>query len=383
MLCMICFTLFLEGSIGVLILAFLIFFPIFSTALTLYCSKRVYVTLTVEPLAEKGRPTEITTKTEKTTRLPLPFLRYTITPDAHFEELGKDVQLALGLDETEQRVHTFTPLVCGKALIEIQQLRLTGYLGFLNRNIRQSTAVSILILPKVPELQSGNRLFHTICSSTIITEEEEETQSAALGGTNTIAGYEHREYVPGDLLKRINWKLSSKKDTLMVRLDESLSIAKTSVVLDFHRSSDMDPTLEQLKSEEIITEGALGMLSLCAGQGMGCSFFYTNGAQWRETAVDAPAQAEQLAVTVMEEGFCRLQQRIPDALLQNTQSGVYLVFTNAPDRALITQAMALQGDVHIIVPAGTIAMVPEPLHLWNISKDYRIFPAGQSDDGKG
>ncbi len=59
-------------------------------------------------------------------------------------------------------------------------------------------------------------------------EEAEEGHSVMSGG---LPGYEHREYFPGDSLRRINYKLSAKKRRLMVRLDESNGLASTNILI--------------------------------------------------------------------------------------------------------------------------------------------------------
>lgn len=59
-------------------------------------------------------------------------------------------------------------------------------------------------------------------------EDAEEGRSVTAGG---LPGYEHREYVPGDSPRRVNYKLSAKKRRLMVRLDESNGLASTNILI--------------------------------------------------------------------------------------------------------------------------------------------------------
>lgn len=64
-------------------------------------------------------------------------------------------------------------------------------------------------------------------------EDREEGATVSFGGT---PGYEHRPYIEGDSPRRINYKLSAKKQQLMVRLDESSGTESTNIVL----SADAD-----------------------------------------------------------------------------------------------------------------------------------------------
>ena len=58
--------------------------------------------------------------------------------------------------------------------------------------------------------------------------EQEEGASVTHGG---MPGYEHREYIAGDSLRRVDYKLSAKKRRLMVRLDESSGFSATNLYI--------------------------------------------------------------------------------------------------------------------------------------------------------
>ncbi|MCH5196466.1 MAG: DUF58 domain-containing protein [Oscillospiraceae bacterium] len=59
--------------------------------------------------------------------------------------------------------------------------------------------------------------------------EAEEGVSVMHGG---LPGYEHREYTAGDSLRRVDYKLSAKKQKLMVRLDESAGYSSTNLFIE-------------------------------------------------------------------------------------------------------------------------------------------------------
>ena len=124
------FTLFIEAKFGVLMLAFLILMPLFSALITLYGRKKIRLSFVLQPMVKKQQKAQLSTRTEKITGIPLPFLRYTILPDAHFSTAPTDVQLALGSKEQIDRRHEITATICGKGKIELIQPRLTGYLAF-------------------------------------------------------------------------------------------------------------------------------------------------------------------------------------------------------------------------------------------------------------
>lgn len=66
-------------------------------------------------------------------------------------------------------------------------------------------------------------------------ENAEEGKTVLSGG---LPGCEHREYVPGDALRRINYKLSAKRGKLMVRLDETSGTASVNLLISQNAGSE-------------------------------------------------------------------------------------------------------------------------------------------------
>ena len=116
---------------------------------------------------------------------------------------------------------------------------------------------------------------------------------------NTSPGYEHREYVHGDPLKRVNWKLSSKKDKLMVRLDEAVASVQPMIVLDLYRNSRTAPE-EAILGEEQIIRSVFGLLSLLVNQGIASTLIYRgSGGDITAESVDNPEYPEQLLLKIL------------------------------------------------------------------------------------
>ena len=68
-----------------------------------------------------------------------------------------------------------------------------------------------------------------VLPSALPSDNDEEAEEGSVSGG--FPGYEHRGYEPGDPLNRINYKLSAKKRTLMVRRDENTSAQSTDIVI--------------------------------------------------------------------------------------------------------------------------------------------------------
>ncbi|MDE5834825.1 MAG: DUF58 domain-containing protein, partial [Ruminococcus sp.] len=107
------------------------------------------------------------------------------------------------------------------------------------------------------------------------------------------------EYIIGDPLKRINWKLSTKKSKLMVRLDEASATIQPSIVLDLFRNST-NPVEKAVSSEEKLLVSVFGLISLMIKQGIACSFtYYSPTGEVVTESVDNPDYPVQLLLKVL------------------------------------------------------------------------------------
>lgn len=125
---------------------------------------------------------------------------------------------------------SFRPMTCGLNRITVNEVRLSDLFGIVQfrRAAKESTLIGVL--PRVVEYKGPNV---TPSSAPTDDEQQEESRASLFGG---MPGYEHREYVAGDSPRRINYKLSAKRQKLMVRLDESTAVETTNIML----STDSD-----------------------------------------------------------------------------------------------------------------------------------------------
>lgn len=111
--------------------------------------------------------------------------------------------------------------------------------------IRKKVKVSETNVKTLPRYMENCYSRDTMIFSKYIADfDDSEEINSGLTTTSGFPGYEHREFVEGDSLKRVNYKISAKKDKLMVRLDEPVSSLRLAVILDNISSNDrfMDET---------------------------------------------------------------------------------------------------------------------------------------------
>lgn len=417
------FTLYMDGSIGVMMLAFLLVMPVLSLIVTLITMHGVQIAVTLPEECSKGKQTEAVVVLTKRTVLPLPFLRLRLYADAHFAPLNPSAaepldppvchgdhpfamlqyRIALRRHEKHQAVqHTpdmlplcFTmglqcrgeyriPLetrYCGKAAVRLTHIELTDFLRLFRFRIGAQPQGSMLILPQIPSMQTNNRLFQSVANDAITADDDSEATPAF--SASATPGYEHRDYIPGDSLKRVNWKLSSKRHKLMVRKDEPAALAKLTVILDFHR----DPMLQSgnaamakcLAAEQLMIESALGLISLCLQQGYPCVLYYQNEtAAWAELAADMPEQIAQESTRLLRGGFrsgyaLSESPLLPHAVTQRSDL-ILIHFSTHMAEETAAALEQLSAVLHIVQPiqSNRTGGYPKAASLWQINEEHRF-----------
>ena len=407
------FMLYLDGQIGVMMLAFLLLMPVISLLATLRVRKRISLTLTAPDTASKQKAFDAVLRLSKRTRLPVPFLRMQFTADAHFAPLipganplpakpvrgsssyrremrlwrfSREAQLvpetlplclSAGTEtEAEYRIR-IEPRFCGRGILSAEEVILSDFLGMFRFRLKNGCRTGVTVMPEIPEIKAGSALFRAV-SDTVSTADE-ESEATPNFSASAQPGYEHRDYIPGDSLKRINWKLSTKRHHLMVRQDEPVALARLSVVLDFRRPQNGLSPAEQLAAEEQLTETALGFVMLCAKYGFPCELSYPDAAgSWSTLPIDNAGQLETEAVTMLEGGF-RDRETLSAAgpLPPDTErdAGILLLyFTVCPDAETAEALETLRTACNLITPQrfAADAVCGKRTALWLVTPDRRL-----------
>jgi hypothetical protein len=226
-----------------------------------------------------------------------------IKPRASEVFAQEDKVCRLSLARCTQKTFTFDvdAETGGHGEISLEYVYSCGFLGFLRTTLKEELPppISVGVIPEIPQIKASSQLFRNIADVVLTSDDDEENNTAMLFSANTSPGYEHREYVQGDPLKRINWKLSSKKDTLMVRLDEAVASVQPMIVLDLYRSSKANVSAA-IKDEEQIIRSVFGLLSLLVRQGIASTLiYYGAGGEIFADSVDNPEYPEQLLLKIL------------------------------------------------------------------------------------
>ena len=216
------FLLFISGSVGwTLIYAFLLALVV-SVVLLLISHRRYTVEMErFSGTVNVGEECTVRMTVRKTGFCIIPYL----TLEGSFSGQPFTVKTALLLRDHAVVTIKLSPTECGLQKAVIDTAYSEDLLWILRLKKRCHVSTGVAVLPRETEY-TGPQVMPSVLPSE--NERSEEGASVMFGGT---AGYEHREYADGDTPRRINYKLSAKKQRLMVRLDESTGTESTNIVL--------------------------------------------------------------------------------------------------------------------------------------------------------
>lgn len=295
------FTFYIDGEMGIIIIAFLVAALLVSLVLAIYGRNRIKVDFDCDSYVNKGSDITVKVVVEKSGSFPLPIIEIVPAASEVFGECTRIYRLSILNDAKSEFTFRIPAVVGGNGEVWVESVYSCGFLGFFR--FKAKTVLpqpkSVGVIPVIPEIKASTQLFRAIADSVMTSENDEENDTAMLFSANTAPGYEHREYVHGDPLKRVNWKLSSKKNKLMIRLDEAASAVQPLIILDLYRNEKQDVQTALLREEKLLMS-VFGLVTLLLKQGIACTFISRNfnGEPVVEN-VDNPDYPPQLLLKVL------------------------------------------------------------------------------------
>lgn len=241
--CIVIFALFCSGRVGWFLLLVAVGAPLLSIIWAAISAKYAEISLeTDNKLLERGAVGSIRISVKNRFILPIPELWVRVWADPHIDMTDSErVLYTVGYGESSKELKLYA-MYAGLADIRVEKTIVRDFFGIVSFKVKRTVAqagkagesadsISIGILPENINLEQEDDWLADARRAAFDGEEPEDTisdKSVTFGG---FPGYEHREYIPGDPLKRINYKLSARLKKYMVRLDEQQAVAGISLLL--------------------------------------------------------------------------------------------------------------------------------------------------------
>jgi len=260
-------------------------------------------------------------------------------------------------------------ILCGGAEVSVDSISFTDYLGLFSMKKKTlPEKCKVKILPRIPDTGSQNEVLRSVSQNISFDDSDEESNetSSALTG---VPGYEHRSYVPGDPLKRVNWKLSSKKDQLMVRLDEKVTSSSQIFRMDLPTSPT--PDLISYTMMDITIEGSLAMLSMLIRSGYESEYNYFIDGKWEMAEI-----ADEASLIQLQERLAGImpypdENRMVDHEI-NEKGKAMICFTSCTGQmtAQLTELMEnFEGTLVVVKESGLGAVRND---MWTVSREFEF-----------
>lgn len=369
------FSLYLSAEVGWTFAYILICAPIFSLGITFFLTRRNRITVSADvdrTMLYKGETATLRITARNRSIFPVPAVKVHISAQGGLEPEESVSSYVISIPPRSDgviEIH-YKAKVWGRFNIGAESVFLHDFMEFFRFRLPCLNAVcTVKVFPDIPEIQGDSPLLRSAAESARFADDSEDTrESDNVPGFSGMPGYTHREYVEGDPIRRINWKLSSKRDKYLVRLDDEIESVRQNIVLDSAGGADI---FVNERAVEGVLAAALGLLKYgfestvyCRINGLTESFDISEPA-------DVTALQTQLAdFTFLSAAECKT--RIPtEEIAGDSGAKAMMIYTPLFNPALSAEIASAeeQGMVCAVVTSDEM-MSGSANRVWRLSEDY-------------
>lgn len=317
------FALYLNATVGWFMCVALILALLLSVFFALLTTLGVSVTCEMEDcILAKGDTCEMTITVQNKSLFPTTPIEIEMLNGEGVKSEEKQVLVtALPFEKQSFRV-TFTAKICGPSTVGIKSVKATDYLGILALKIKRSSYKNfrrkVAVIPNLIDVSPRDDKILKVMQASQHAEDSDDTVEVSNNTFGGFPGCDNREYIPGDPLKRVNWKQSAKRGKLLVRLDDVLSSKTVNVVLDgtfIRENVDVDAmaqstVYQNIEKEDIkakiaedSVETALGIIKTLVLCSYRVSFFVVKDGIFQSFEMEDEKDVEGMRLFLAEYSF--------------------------------------------------------------------------------
>lgn len=342
------FALYMSGRVGWFLVAAFAGAPVISVLMTLPFLKRISVTADADvSLLPKGDSCELIVSVSSDFFLPSPLIRIELSDTPNMICNDPSYTVSVLPYSSESFVSVYKASICGPCGIGVSSVRISDFLGIFSFEIktdREDILKNVAIIPDIADIQPDASVITAAAILSADADDSEDTVENPFASFNGFPGYNSRAYVPGDPLKRINWKQSAKKGELLVRLDDETSCSTVSIVLDttfacgdilpsvlMGSSRFPDATEKNIfpKTAEAAVENSLGLIRAFLQKSCTVNFLASFGGEWRVYSVADEGGINELVSELAAFSFSTSDEgeRFPQSVLEGIKGSVCIFST--------------------------------------------------------
>ena len=254
----------------------------------------------------------------------IPFVDYSVNINNKFSS-NKTISKRVAVDSSKSFINTFflTSEHIGLANIIVPQISVSSIFGFFDKRYQINKEINTTILPDYKEISN---VYQALEIGGGLDLEDEVNRSAFQGEP----GYEYKDYIEGDPLNRVNWKLSSKQNKLMIRKSISGSKLTKSILLDY----GVEDNKEMLDSIDLITETYLSLVLALVKREYEVEVILKNEA-YKEVYMENEQDVEEMRIELGKYKFStNNEERFADIDVDKLMASDFIVVTIKKDECL-------------------------------------------------
>ena len=204
--------IFYHHYLLLIMMILMIIMPIVSYFLMKYIADRIKITVSIEKISVgKEIPVDVCFAVQNNTFIPIETVKInSIIKNTFYENEDKYSLIMTALPKKKNEVYmTVSGIYCGRLEVKINEYEIYDFLGMFKRNIKCFEKAEFYIMP------SKKQEYEKFNLSPKGNSEEDELQLSKGDDVSQIS--QIRDYIPGDRLSNIHWKLSSKKEEMQVK----------------------------------------------------------------------------------------------------------------------------------------------------------------------
>lgn len=323
-----CFAYIFELKEAYLIFYFILLSP-FMDLLTLLLSKNsLEVNILVDnDYIDKNNMVFAKVKFNNKGRIPIARVKYKILLDEKFVMSDKDIK---GEVSIAGRGSTYKELIVkpqhiGAATIIVKDIKIEGIFGLFKKIYNDEIKETVKILPSIVDVDDVDMI---IGEGTTGEVEIENDYMRSVGEP----GYEYREYIPSDPLNKVNWKLSSKTNNLIIRKDEASAKSKKILIID----SKIEDVEDKLILIDLLLEGTVGICKEIMRLEYDASFVYKKNNSWNEKTIEDDNSIEEIRRILADIYFTKDNNRFNGVdMIDYSEYDDVIIISSCRDRELL------------------------------------------------
>ncbi len=345
------FALFISANVGWFIFVALILALVLSVFFALLTKKSINVEcfMNVE-LLSKGDTYEVTVICENKSIFPTTPIEIVMENGAGLKAKDKNLIVSVMPRAKKKFSVIYEARISGPSEVGIEKVLITDYLGIFRFEIKKKTdeirKKKICVIPGISDISPKDDRILKVMQTANNGDDSEDTVEANINSFGGFPGYDNREYVIGDPLKRINWKQSAKRDKLLVRLDDEIAARCVNIVIDsVYKTNLIKPELlsgfgvyEYIGVDEIIpkigemaVENALGIARVLIISNYTVNLFVNRNTGFERYVLEDEKDLENIRIELADYEFDKemMADRFPNSQ-EITNSSVFVLSTPNP-----------------------------------------------------